>query len=686
MEIGTEEIPAGYLEEALGALRTLLESGLAENRIAIAGGVEVYGTPRRLVLIGKQISQRQSEMVREVTGPPVGAAYDREGKPTKAAMGFAEKQGVPVEALGRVTTAKGEYVFVRREVPGRPTLDVVSELLPRIVSQIPWPKSMRWGGVGFPFVRPIHWILALFDGQTVPFELAGIRSGASSFGHRFMAPEAFHVRGVEDYLGQLERRFILVDQRERERVVERIAREAAASVGGEILPDPELISTVANLVEYPSAVCGHFGPEFLAIPEPVLVTAMREHQKYFAVKDREGALMAHFVAINNTLARDPSVVRRGHERVLRARLSDAAFFFKEDRKRPLEARLEELKGVIYQADLGTSHGKVARFTRIAESLARELLPGELDGVRLACKLCKCDLVTQMVSEFPSLQGTMGMAYARIEGYEEKICRAIHEHYLPTKAGGELPASAIGAVVGVADRVDTIAGCFAVGLEPTGATDPFALRRHALAILRILEARGWNVSVRGLVEKALAILEEEVRFDRRAAEEKAVAFILERYKHLVQRAGYAPDLVDAVLATGSDRIPELGARIAQLKRFTEESEDFKGLAMTFKRVSNILKSQTGKFRPAPELLGQDCERELLAVLGRMKVEVARCIEVQDFHGALRLMVGLKGPVDAFFDGVEILTKQDPGLREARVGLLQELAGLFLSVADLSKIEG
>lgn len=683
LEIGTEEIPSGYLEDALNASRRLLESGLAESRIETAGGVYAYGTPRRLVLIGKAIACQQTDKVQEITGPPLGAAYDKDGRPTKAAVGFAERQGIPVEALERVKTAKGEYVFVRRHIPGRPTPEILVELLPRILSQLPWPKSMRWGSVGFSFVRPIHWILALFDGKTLHFELAGIRSGNLSRGHRFMAPEPFEVEGVEDYLRQMEKRFVLVDQRERERLVERLARETASAVSGEILPDAELVSTVANLVEYPSAVCGHFDPSFLAIPEPVLITAMKAHQKYFAVHDRGGKLMPHFVAVNNTVARDSDVVRRGHERVLRARLSDAAFFFHEDRKRSLEARTEDLKGVIYQADLGTSYAKVVRFTRIAEYLAHQVLPEAVENVRLVARLCKCDLVTQMVSEFPSLQGTMGMSYARLEGYPEEICRAIYEHYLPTKAGDELPGSAIGAVVGIADRLDTLSGCFAVGLEPTGTTDPFALRRHALAVLRILEARAWDVSLRGLIERSLSILQEEIRLDMGAVCDKVQGFILERYKHLMLRAGYGSDLIDAALAAGSDRVHELRHRIEQLKRFSEASEDFKGLALTFKRVSNILKNQTDECRADTGLLREPCERDLLEVLGGLKGEVAHCIGEKDFYGALDLLVRLKGPVDGFFDGVEILTKQNKDLREARVGLLQEVAGLFLSVADLSK---
>ena len=302
-----------------------------------------------------------------------------------------------------------------------------------------------------------------------------------------MAPEPFEVYGVEDYLKKIQGAFVVIEQTERERIIVDITAEEAGKVQGVPPDDSELVSTVANLVEYPSAVCGGFDEKFLALPDPVLITAMREHQKYFAVYDREGRLLQNFVAVNNTITRDPSIVLKGHERVLRARLSDAAFFMEEDRKQPLIDRLEDLKRVIYQADLGTSFAKVQRFENLSRELAEIVLPGEVKNVRLAARLCKCDLITQMVGEFPSLQGVMGKEYAQLEKYPEKVSAAIEEHYLPLKAGGKLPASEVGALVGVADRIDTIAGCFAVGLEPTGSADPFALRRHAIAIIRIIEA-------------------------------------------------------------------------------------------------------------------------------------------------------------------------------------------------------
>ncbi len=683
LEIGTEEIPSGYLEKGLSELKSLADACLKENRIEVTDGLHTYGTPRRIVLVGRGVSQKQKDLVMEVTGPPKRVAYDENGAPTKAALGFAEKQGVSIEDLEVIETTKGEYVYVKREVPGRSTLEVLSESFPDLIANIPWPKSMCWGDVGFPFVRPVHWILCLLDGSVVPFEAAGVSAGNTTRGHRFMAPEIMEVSGVQDYFLKMKKASVIVDQGERNRAVERVTEEAAKMVKGTLLQDPELVSTVANLVEYPSAVGGSFDEAFLAIPDPVLITAMKEHQKYFAVYDGEGQLMPNFVAVNNTVTRDESIVRRGHERVLRARLSDADFFFKEDRKRPLLDRLEDLKGVIYQAKLGTSFAKVERFTRLAEYLAAMVLPDEMDPVKLSARLCKCDLVTQMVTEFPKLQGIMGKEYARLEGWSEDVCLGIYEHYLPLRSGGELPTSRVGAIVGLADRMDTIVGCFAIGLEPTGSADPFALRRHALAVIRIIEDTGWNLQLSQFIQKTISVLSEEMALDSDEILPKVAGFFKERYKNMMLGAGYESDLIEAVISLGLQRISPLRNRIDQLKKFASESDEFQELALTFKRVSNILKKQTSLYEVAPALFKEACESSLWEVYQSLKGEVGRCLDNGAYYEALETMAGLRKPVDLFFDGVEVLTKDDKMLKENRVGILQHVAGLFMRVADLSK---
>jgi len=682
LEIGTEEIPAGYLENGLEELKRLAEECLKENRIDMAGGLEVYGTPRRLVLLGRGVSKKQQDLTQEVTGPPKNVAYDKEGIPTKAAEGFAKKQGVSVQELQTIETPKGEYLYVKQEISGRPTSEILSEQLPGIIGAIPWPKSMRWGEVGFAFVRPVHWILSLFDGRVVPFEAAGVQSGNTTFGHRFMAPDGVNVKDIADYRKTMKSAFVILDPEERQEVVAKTARNAAAGVGGVPADDPELVQTVANLTEYPTAVCGSFEKAFLDLPDAVLITAMREHQKYFAVYDENGSLMPNFVAVNNTKTRDESVVCRGHERVLRARLSDADFFLKEDRKKPLLDRLEDLKQVIYQARLGTSYAKVMRVEALAECIAKQVLPKEVDRAKLTARLAKCDLVTHMVIEFPSLQGAVGKAYAALEGYEEDVCSGIYDHYLPLKAGGALPQSGIGAVVGMADRLDTICGCFSVGLEPTGKADPFALRRHALAIIRIMEETGWDLSFKELVKKALSLLADDIDFDVEATFERVSGFIRERYKNMMLRSQYASDLVEAAISDDFDRILSLRPKMEQLKEFTLSSDEFAPLALTFKRVNNIIKKQSRAFEVNPELFSEDPEKDLWKTYQGLKDDVEGCIGKNAFLEALGIMVRLRTPVDRLFDNVEILTKDD-ALRENRVGLLQLISSFVLTVADFSK---
>jgi len=683
LEIGTEEIPSGYLDEGLEAFRELAASCLKENRIKTGEALFTYGTPRRLVLVGRKVAHDQEDIIQKISGPPKKASYDDAGNPTKAALGFAKKHGVSVDKLKCLKGPKGEYLHVERKIPGRRTIEVLSESIPKLMADIPWPKSMRWGSVGFSFVRPIHWVLALFDGDAIPFQVAGVKSGNMTWGHRFMKADMIEIQSLQDYFEKMGRTAVIIDSEKRKEEVKKAVIKAARTVSGTASIDPELLTTVTNLVEYPSAVCGHFDRAFLNLPDPVLITPMRKHQRYFPIHDQSGRLMPNFVAVNNTTARDESIVRKGHERVLRARLSDADFFFNEDRKRPLKERLKDLKEVIYQAELGTSFDKVQRFTRLAEYLGERLMHEQMDDIREAAQLCKCDLVTEMVMEFPTLQGIIGKEYAQLDGHPDEVCMAIQEHYLPTRAGGELPASPVGAIVGLADRMDTITGCFAIGVEPTGTADPFALRRHALAIVRILEEMAWNISLNDFISTSLSILTEEIEFDREGVYHRVTDFFRERYKNMMLRSGYESDLIEAVISVGFDQVTQLRVRMEQLVRFVTESEDFESLVLTFKRVTNILKKQKESLTVDKNLFKDDCETELWKAYENVKDDVHGMLKGGNYFEALNLMMRLKRPVDAFFDGVEILTKENPQLRDNRLGILQKLAQLFLSVADFSK---
>jgi glycyl-tRNA synthetase beta chain len=430
-------------------------------------------------------------------------------------------------------------------------------------------------------------------------------------------------------------------------------------------------------------VCGNFDDSFLELPEKVLITVMKEHQKYFAVQDKNDRLIPNFIAINNTVARDESVVREGHERVLRARLSDARFFFAEDRKNKLADRLEDLKHVIYQTELGTSYEKVQRFTKLAIRLGKQLIPDKMEQLKIASGLCKCDLVTQMVTEFPGLQGIIGREYSRIEGYPEEICSAIYEHYLPTKAEGDLPTSKIGAVVGIADRMDTIVGCFSVGLEPTGSADPFALRRHAIAIIRIIEKMEWDLSLEEFIKKAISILKRGIKLKEEIVLGKVKDFFQERYRQIMMRSGFEADIVEAVISTQFDRINQLGVRMDHLKKFRSTTDDFEALALTFKRIANILKKQDSSLQVNTSLFVESCEKRLWETYQRLEKAIPENLLKKDFLKALELLAQFREPVDEFFDGVEILTKENEKLRKNRINLLQKVADLFLSVADLSK---
>jgi glycyl-tRNA synthetase beta chain len=682
LEIGTEEIPSTYLNRGLEEFGHLAKDYLRENRIVVEGSISTYGTLRRLVLVGKAIADKQEDTIQEITGPPKKAAFDKQGNPTKAGFGFAKKQGVSVDELQLLDTPKGEYLYVKRKIPGRPTIDLLSEFLPELISNIPWPKSMRWGSGEFSFVRPIHWVVAIFDGQVIPFEVAGVRSGNKTSGHRFMASQLIEVGDLQDYLRKMTKSSVIIDRREREGKVEASVIKAAKKISGTPIEDPELLSIVTNMVESPSAICGGFDKLFLNLPDHVLITAMREHQRYFSIRDEEGRLMPHFVAINNTIARDESIVRKGHERVLQARLADADFFFREDRKRPLEERLEDLKTVIYQAELGTSFAKVQRFTKLAEYLAGQIAPEKLNDVRLAARLCKCDLVTEIVTEFPSLQGIIGEIYARLDGPPEDVCVAISDHYLPVQAESKLPGSLIGSIVGMADRMDTIVGCFALGLEPTGTADPYALRRQALGIIRLIRDKKITVSLPYFVRESGSILSDTISFDLEGVTGKVLNFLKDRFKNMLLSEDITQEFIEAVITTDFNFLNQLEKRIEALRKFRDISKDFELMAIAFKRIMNILKGFEGTYRVNPDLFEDKSEENLWKIFQSLKAKARKEIDRENYLDALNSMARLSGPVDEFFSQVMVMA-EDKRVRENRIGMLKELNNFFLQIADFSK---
>ena len=679
LEIGTEEIPAAFLPKALRDLDEIGRRELAASRIP-HGKTVTMGTPRRLFWSVDGIAERQQDQVIEKLGPAVRVAFDKEGNPSRAALGFAKGQGIDIARLDRITTEKGEYLCARKTIGGQSTESLLPEILTRVIGELPFRKSMRWADQEFRFARPIHWILAVLDGRVVPLRIANVDSGNTSRGHRFMSPESFPVGSREEYLAGTRNHFVIVDPLERAEAIRDLSQKAAAAVGGRVLSSEELLETVTFLTEYPTAVCGNFDPEFLKLPPEVLITTMISHQKYFPVTDEKGALLPHFIAINNTLARDPEVVKRGNEKVIRARLSDARFFFEADQKIPLERRVEDLKRVTFHTLLGTSYDKVQRFRKLAAWIAGRLAPAGADRIDRAAMLAKADLDTQMVGEFAELQGIMGREYALLAGEDPLVARAIHEHYLPTSAGGSLPETDEGAIVSIADKTDTLCGFFGVGLMPTGTADPYALRRQALGVINIILAKGYLLPLDSLFDESLAGLrpllkrpEEEIRKD-------LMEFFKGRLESQLLSQGHPYDVVDAVLATGVGNLVAANEKILAMESFKSDA-DFQPLATAFKRVVHIIRGFHGG-AVDPGLFTAE-EKNLHETFLKIRDSVSNLISRGDYSRALSELARLREPVDSFFEAVLVMAEDDK-VRFNRLSLLEEIATLFHGVADFSKI--
>ena len=680
-EIGTEEIPAGFMEPALSFMERYMTRAFNTQRVD-HGDIITMGTPRRLVLMAKDVAETQRDKVEEVMGPPAKVAFDEAGNPTKAALGFAKGQGVAVEDLKVKETPKGAYVYVLKEEKGGQTMELLPGILEQLVRSIPFKKSMRWGNRDIRFARPIHWFLALFGEEVVEFEIEGIKSGRITYGHRFLAPDPIELARPEDYMEAMEKARVVVDHKARRASIwEQVQREAAR-VGGVPQEDEDLLDEVNFLVEYPVATCGTFDQEFLELPPEVLITPMKEHQKYFPVFDREGKLMNHFVVVNNILTDDMDLITQGNERVLRARLADARFFFQEDKETPLMDMFEKLKDVVFQEKLGTSYEKVMRFRQLALFMAEKVAPDKKDLVDRTALLCKADLESQMVYEFPELQGVMGREYARIQGEPREVYLGIYEHYLPRFAGDELPTTVTGALVGIADRIDTIVGCFGIGLIPTGSEDPYGIRRDTLGIIHVILSQGFRLSLGELIDKALEILGDKVERDPRQVKEEVLNFLRQRLYHLWISEGFRQDLVDAVLSAGFDDLVATKKRLEALVAFSQDP-NFEALMTTFKRVVNILPPDFTRDQVDPQLLTKEEEKALYQALLQLEGKVEELVAQEDYLEALKTIATLKEKVDAFFDGVLVMDK-DEAIKNNRLALLKRIARLFTGIADLSKV--
>lgn len=674
LEVGTEEIPTGELQAALAALPELVRTQLGEARLASAE-LRVWGTPRRLAVRVADVARRQADLAAELTGPPEKVAFGEDGQPTQAAVKFAEKIGLSVEKLTVQETPRGRYLIGTRVVPGRPARDVLPELLRGILAGLGFRRSMRWGPGEDRFVRPVRWLVALFGDEVLPLTFAGVTASNETRGHRFLAPEPVVVSAAADYEQVLAGRHVLADPAGRRQAIEAQIQGLEQETGLRVVPDEELLAEVTHLVEEPTCVCGRFDEAFLAVPREVIVSAMRRHQRYFAMERPDGTLASRFVTVLGTDVRDRAVAVRGNERVLAARLADARFFWDEDRRIPLAEHAAGLRSVVFQARLGTVHEKVERVSALARLLAPRF-GADAETTGRAAGLCKADLTTHMVGEFPDLQGVMGRHYALAEGLPRRVADAILEHYLPRGAGDALPGSAEGAALSAADRLDTLAGCIGAGLKPGGGGDPFGLRRAALGLLRLLLDRGIGGSLAALVGEAAA-LQTSVSPD--AAE--VTTFVLERLRGLL--AEQAPgEIVQAVLSAGGDDPLDLAARVAAVRDYSRTPE-YEALATTFRRMNILKQADLDYGEVDPGRFVEPAEEALYEALRAAQAQVQEHLAARDHDRALAVMAGLRPPVDRLFDEVKVMT-EDPALRANRLALLSAVDRLFRRVADFKRI--
>ena len=679
-EIGTEELPASFQRPALEWMKSFFNQELAKEGLTGAQQFEEFATPRRLAFVATGLPEGFHDETQEISGPPAQA-------PAKAREGFAKKMGVAVESLRE----KDGRVWATVVKKGMATIDVLPGILERMIRGIPFKKSMRWDSLeSDAFARPVHWIAATLDGAPLAVKFADVTSAPRTRGHRFHDPEEFALPSADQYAGALAKRHVIAKWEDRKAAVEKEVARAAREAGGVARPDDELLETVTGLVEEPSAVAGSFDKEFLQLPPEVLVSEMRGHQKYFAVQDDNGALLPAFVAVSNTKVRDPAVSRKGYQRVLRARLSDGKFFFDEDRKVPLASRVEKLSRRTFLQGLGTEKERADRLRELALWLHGTTGRGDAKQLAQAADLCKADLTTGMVGEFPELQGAMGRVYALNDGVAPEVAEAIFEHYLPRFAEDRLPQGDVGALLGMADRIDQLVGIFGIGKEPTGTADPYGQRRAALGLLRLTLTRGYRFDLYQALRHAQKLHAGNVKVSQDPALlEKIWGFLLGRLEvQLRDRA--QPDSIQAVLHTGAHELVALEKRLLALQTVREKSRaQFEATAAAFKRIANILSQAAQKKLAAvglqTELLRTPAEQALLAALDRSRAQVSRAFEeTEDYAAAYSALAALRPEVDKFFDDVMVMDP-DPAQRDNRLALLRALHEVFSPLADFSKLQ-
>lgn len=682
-EIGVEELPPSFVRPALGAIEEKMAAGLKEARLDCSR-IRTFGTPRRLAVLVEGLAGKQSEMSEVVFGPPASAAYDDSGKPTRAALGFARRFGVELSELRTEKTEKGDYVCAEVKHGGEPAAAVMPGVLLGVIGGVPFPKTMKWEESQTLFARPVRWLVALLDGDVVELTWANLKAGRKTRGHRFLSPGEFEINAPGDYMKALEDAHVIADHEERKRLIAAMVEEAASSAGGRLIEDDDLLEIVTFEVEYPLAVLGEFDPAFLGMPGEVVRTAMKEHQNFFSITGGRGNLLPSFVAVANTASDPEGYILRGNERVLKARLADALFYWQEDKKTGLEAMAAGLEKVVWQESLGTLAEKSERIAGLAVAVSEMTGLSDAACARRAARLAKADLTSLMVreKEFSSLQGYMGGKYAGASGEGPEVSAGIFEHYLPRFAEDVLPGTECGIVVALADKADTLAGCFGVGLIPTGSEDPYALRRQAMGIARILIEKEIHLSLGEVFREAIRLYGDRLTADAAELEAGLLDFLRQRVQTLLTDRGFRYDLVSAVLDAGIDDPALIMKRIAAVEEF-ERHEKFPSLLTAFKRAHNITR---GGFDgdPDPGLFEDEAEGDLHGTYSNILPDYEAYMHEKDFKGALDLLSELSAPIDVFFDRVMVMA-EDEALRANRLKLLSRITHLFLAIANFSRLE-
>ena len=684
-EIGTEEIPAFDLAGAVKQLSTMVPSLLDDAAIP-HGAVKIFSSPRRLIVIAEEIPEATEEKNEVFKGPSAKIAFDAEGNPTKAAQGFARGKGVDPSSL----VVEDGYVYARTHTPSVNVASLLSSVLNKIIHGLSWPRSQRWGVQSEYFTRPVRWIVALFGNEVIDFTFAGLVAGRTTYGHRFLAPGPFEVADADSLVDVVRSASVIPSEAEREQVIREGVAKAEAETGFTAVLHPKTLVEVINLAEYPTVLVGTFDEEFLKVPEEIIVDAMLVHQRYFPLYDKDGKLTNRFIVVSNGDPACAETIVDGNERVVRARLYDAKFFYDEDLKQPLESYVDHLGEVVFQEKLGTMLDKTNRIQRLADHLAEDagLAGQDLSDVERAARLCKADLVTSAVVEFTSVQGVMGSYYAAASGETAQVAQAIEQHYRPRFAGDEAPDTVVGKIVAIADKLDTVCGLFAVGQGPTGSSDPFALRRSAIGIVAMLSGKdAVEVSLVAAIDAALASYAQQgIEFDTDAVRRDVIEFFITRTKVMMRDAGNSIDAIDAVLSAGIQEPVELINRVSALEAArSERPEVFEDLATAYARANNLCDSKLGT--EVNEGLLSEVEQALVRAVCQAESNVASALENNNYAAALSELAALRKPIDLFFENTMVMD-EDQALRENRLRLLNSFVAVFANVADfalLSKVK-